>query len=223
MQRLTFIALMCLLLSACGNSAEPTVYETTYDVQATTTGSANIAPRQFFDVTAEQLTSDLQSAVEEYGLSLRLDWSNSGSSAYLYTDTATGYNILVDVVTDADIKYSKANSCGEPTAFLGCVESIEVDMFTATDVDAVVNGQLIRGLIATLTPDSEEFVEDTIGLYGEPHEDAIIADNVFRVSVENVAYTYIPEDSFTATPYDFDLVAVLEAEQASPADAVKPS
>lgn len=75
----------------------------------------------------------------------------------------------------------------------------------------------MRYLITLFTPGSEKYVEDAIGLYGDPAPEAVIDAGVNQVRIGNVLYSYTSDGRFLVEPRIDDW----PAEEDTP-DAIRP-
>ena len=118
--------------------------------------------------------------------------------------------------TEDDISASTSSS-GDTSDWIGFVHQVTLSLFASDNEDAEQNGKYIRALISTFTPGAEEDVEDVLGLYGDPHKDAIIADGVNKATFGTVSYLYqTGNGKFIVQPHDKELHDKLSLETEVP-------
>ena len=191
MKKMILIMLVCInaiLLPSCSSNPNFTV---TYPVTGT-----EYTP--MWPITGDEFSAALDDRIIENGYEIDLSLLKETSDGlYLLSSDGDAWDISISLFTDIESQTIPGSS-----DYIGYIKDLEVSTYASTDDDAIYNGQLIRSVISVFTPGAEEAVEENIGLYGDPDKDAIIADGVYRVTIESVVYTYIPgSNSFMVEPY----------------------
>ena len=168
---LVFSSLFC---TSCATSQNPT-FDVTYEITGT-------KYTQLFEVTPSEFLDTFNELVgEELALDYLHPYTDDDRSCSL-TNNGETWAILLDV-------YSERNE------FNGLIKEITLSTSASSDEDAEANGIYLRTLITMFTPGGETFVEDSLGIYGEPNKNAIVTDGVTKIVMENVAYVYQKEEN----------------------------
>lgn len=191
---LAIAAVMLLPLSACGDTKSPEWTET-YAI----TGTEHT---QLWDLEKDTFIELLnQSVSEEMTLSSLKPVTDDSHSVQLSANGRT-WKILLDVFPPSELKLSWFAAEEGAEDWIWNVAKVELSLYADGENDAKQNGEYVRALIQIFTPGAEKIVEDAIGLYGDPEPEAVISEGAFRVSIGNVAYTYLPnENRFIVQPH----------------------
>lgn len=202
-----FIALtlaLCFLLAACsspptgaeqtGDKSAVSVQAPPFDVTYEITGTEYT---QLFKVTPSEFLDTFNELVgEELALDYLHPYTDDDRSCSL-TNNGETWVIWLDVLPSDEPGFSAE----EIKKFTGLTKDITLSTSAHNDEDAEANGIYLRALITMFTPGGETFVEDSLGIYGEPDERAVISDGFTMLKMENVLYTYDEEDhKFTIRP-----------------------
>ena len=198
-----FFAVLFLLLVGC--SQDSSDFSVSYPVVGT-------KHNQYFALRPQEFLDEFNTTIEGLAPSLQIIDSKSNRKVYLSQNGDT-WKISLDVFTEDDI-YND-----EQKDWVDYIHELELSLYSDNEATAKENGQYIRAIIHLFTPGVEEEVEDVLGIYGDPHEDALITENVTRATYGNVCYTYKGGDSFIVTPYD---EALYNSVQETPPSAIRP-
>ena len=182
-----------LLLSACG--AHQNTWSIVYEVVGTES-------TQLWDLKAEDFLTMLNAAVPEDLQLYPLHEYDPNSLSYPLTRNGETWKINLSIFPADKVDSLAYKNEKNVNEWVNNISEVELSLYANNEADAKNNGVYVRELITIFTPGAEELVEDAIGLYGEPEEEAIITEGVYRVSVDSVAYTYMPnQNSFIVQPH----------------------
>lgn len=183
------------LLSACGQSVDKESWTISYNVVGT-------EQTQLWDLKADDFLEQINSAIpEDMQLSYLKEYDPNSKNCMLTQNGDTWkLNLSVFSSSEADsLTYKGEENVSD---WVNNIEKVKLSLYSDNEETAKENGTYVREIITIFTPGAEEIVEDAIGLYGEPEKDAVISEGVYRVSIDSVAYTYIPnQNTFTAQPH----------------------
>lgn len=165
---------------------------------------------QYFAIRWDEFQEQYNTALPESVSQLEYLESSSGHNVYL-SDNGDTWKILLTVATEDDIQ-DAVDPSENPAGWIDYIHEVELDLYSVSEQDAIENGQYIRALIALFTPGAEEEIEDVLGIYGTPKQEAIIGENVTRATYGTVSYTYIKDKRFQVNPYDEELYAQVREE-----------
>lgn len=213
-----FCVFSLVCVSACVSNTVN--FDVTYSIEGTKNS-------QYFAVTTDDLLSSINDKLDAAGLSLSVKDSGHESDVY-FSENGETWKMNVSIFTNDDIKnasYTRSAPTSDPANWVGYIHEVELSLFSDSDEAAARNGQYIRALISAFTPGAEELVEDELGIYGTPGKNTALSESLYRVTMENVVYTYqkghgeYNSGRFTVTPRDDDLYAQANEE---PVTAIRP-
>ena len=204
MKKFSFtLAFLCLLLVGCSQNVSN--YASSYSIVET-------EHKQYFELHQQEFLTELNATIKDLAPELSVIESGSSRNVYLSQNGET-WKILLHIFTEDDLTYA------DQKEWIGYIHELELSLYSKDENTAKENGQYIRAIIHLFTPGAEEEVEDVLGIYGQPHKDAQITENVTRVTYGNVCYTYTSGDSFVVTPYD---EALFNGANETPPSAIRP-
>lgn len=183
------------LLSACGQSVDKESWTISYNVVGT-------EQTQLWDLKADDFLEQINSAIpEDMQLSYLKEYDPNSKNCML-TQNGDTWKLNLSVFSSSEANSLTYKGEENVSDWVNNIEKVKLSLYSDNEETAKENGTYVREIITIFTPGAEEIVEDAIGLYGEPEKDAVISEGVYRVSIDSVAYTYIPnQNTFTAQPH----------------------
>lgn len=175
---------LMFLTTACANNTPK--WSETYPI-------VGVENYQMWDLKADSFLPLINEMAESDTMTLDYlhDLDGFESSNCMLTKNGNSWKILLSVFTVSDAEKRAYREIDDAQNWIGNIEEVELSLYSDGETAAKENGIYIRNLIRLFTPGAEELVEDALGLYGEPHKDAVLIDGVTRVSVGSVVYTYV--------------------------------
>lgn len=191
----SMLLLTACLLSACGQSVDKESWTTAYDVVGT-------EHTQLWDLKADDFLAQINSASpEDMQLSYLKEYDPSSMNCML-TQNGETWKINLSVFPSSEADTLTYKDEANASDWINNIGKVELSLYSDSEETSKENGTYVREIISIFTPGAEEIVENAIGLYGEPEKEAVISEGVYRVSIDSVAYTYIPnQNKFTAQPH----------------------
>ncbi len=198
-------------LSGCAKTESDTSLEENYEI----TGTEHT---QMWELKYNDFLSAYNDLISDE--TMKLDYLKEydpSSSNCMLTKNGESWKILLKVFTENEADASWFKNEPDAAEWVGNIESAELSLFSADTKAAEENGLYVRYLITLFTPGSEKYVEDAIGLYGDPAPEAVIDAGVNQVRIGNVLYSYTSDGRFLVEPRIDDW----PAEEDTP-DAIRP-
>lgn len=197
MKRVTAIVcafVLLLPLGGCSKAGSDQDWEESYGI----TGTEHT---QLWDLKYDAFLSAYNALIVEDTMKLDyLEAYDPSSSNCMLTKNGESWKLLLKVFSENEADASWFKKDPDASSWVGNVESVELSLFSTGTKDAEENGLYIRYLISLLTPGAEEYVENALGIYGEPADEAVVSSGVYQIYVGDVLYSYTSGDSFLAEP-----------------------
>lgn len=202
---------LLLSLAGCTKAESDSGWEENYEI----TGTEHT---QMWELKYDDFLSAYNDLIPDENMKLDyLKDYDPASSNCMLTKNGESWKILLKVFTETEADASWFKNEPDAAAWVGNIESAELSLFSADTKAAEENGLYVRYLITLFTPGSEKYVEDAIGLYGDPAPEAVVDVGVNQVLIGNVLYSYTSDGRFLVEPRVDDW----PAEEDAPA-AIRP-
>lgn len=194
-----FIVISLLIATTgCSPKEEALVWDETYAI----TGTENT---QLWELKVDDFLSSINSLIENSDMKLSyLKDYDSASSNCMLTKNGETWKILLDIFSENEASASWFKKNADAVGWIGYIEDIELSLYADDTKTAEENGYYLRYLISIFTPGAEEYVENALGIYGEPNQDAVVLDGVNQICIGNVRYSYVSGKSFMVEPWAAD-------------------
>lgn len=189
------IALCILFLAAgCSEKEQDPEWSETYQI----TGTEHT---QMWDLNADSFLSSINALITEEGMKLDyLKEYDPTSSNCMLTKNGTSWKILLDIFSESEASASWFKNTPASTEWVGNIESVELSLSAKDTTASEENGYYVRYLISIFTPGAETEVEEKIGLYGDPDQNAVIDLGVNQIAIGDVLYSYTSDGRFIVEP-----------------------
>ena len=177
---------LCISISACGNTSSPnqnSAISSSSDVNHYEASASKYI--QWFEATPADFMNDFNAALPS---DIEIFQPLDGKDTLLSNN---GDTWKISLQTHLSPTSEEAE---------GKIAHIELDLFSNSTDDDVINGKLIRTLLNTLNPNHAQEIETALGIYEDSEEVSHVTENSTEVCYGNVRYHYCKGEFLRAFP-----------------------